>query len=94
VLDGEIVALDCHGKTQFKDLVFRRGEPRFYAFDLLWCAQSTASPNTGIRPVFLSRYIEFACNSAYQARECTEIRAVTAEAETAPRPTDANRYNA
>jgi ATP-dependent DNA ligase len=37
VLDGEIVCLDRHGKTQFKDLLFRRGEPRFYAFDLLWC---------------------------------------------------------
>jgi bifunctional non-homologous end joining protein LigD len=36
VLDGEIVALDRHGKTQFKDLLFRRGEPRFYAFDPLW----------------------------------------------------------
>jgi bifunctional non-homologous end joining protein LigD len=36
VLDGEIVCLDRHGKTQFKDLLFRRGEPRFYAFDLLW----------------------------------------------------------
>jgi bifunctional non-homologous end joining protein LigD len=34
ILDGEIVALDRHGKTQFKDLLFRRGEPRFYAFDL------------------------------------------------------------
>ncbi len=37
VLDGEIVCLDRHGKTQFRDLLFRRGEPRFYAFDLLWC---------------------------------------------------------
>jgi bifunctional non-homologous end joining protein LigD len=36
ILDGEIVCLDRHGKTQFKDLLFRRGEPRFYAFDLLW----------------------------------------------------------
>ncbi len=36
VLDGEIVRLDGNGKTQFKDLLFRRGEPRFYAFDLLW----------------------------------------------------------
>jgi ATP-dependent DNA ligase len=24
-------------QTQFKNLLFRRGEPRFYAFDLLWC---------------------------------------------------------
>jgi bifunctional non-homologous end joining protein LigD len=37
ILDGEIVSLDRHGKTQFKDLLFRRGEPRYYAFDLLWC---------------------------------------------------------
>jgi len=37
VLDGEIVCLDRHGKSQFRDLLFRRGEPLFYAFDLLWC---------------------------------------------------------
>jgi bifunctional non-homologous end joining protein LigD len=37
VLDGEIVCLDDSGKPQFRDLLFRRGEPRFVAFDLLWC---------------------------------------------------------
>jgi bifunctional non-homologous end joining protein LigD len=36
VLDGEIVCLDDGGKPQFRDLLFRRGEPRFIAFDLLW----------------------------------------------------------
>jgi ATP-dependent DNA ligase len=36
ILDGEIVSLDRHGKTQLRDLLFWRGEPRFYAFDLLW----------------------------------------------------------
>jgi bifunctional non-homologous end joining protein LigD len=36
VLDGEIVCLDSHGKPQFRDLLFRRAEPMFYAFDLLW----------------------------------------------------------
>jgi bifunctional non-homologous end joining protein LigD len=36
VLDGEIVCLDPNGKTQFRDLLFRRAEPVFYAFDLLW----------------------------------------------------------
>ena len=35
VLDGEIVCLDDSGGSQFTDLLFRRGEPRFYAFDLL-----------------------------------------------------------
>jgi bifunctional non-homologous end joining protein LigD len=36
ILDGEIVALDADGRSDFNDLLFRRGEPRFYAFDLLW----------------------------------------------------------
>lgn len=35
VLDGEIVCLDDDGVSQFTDLLFQRGEPRFYAFDLL-----------------------------------------------------------
>jgi hypothetical protein len=37
VLDGEIVCLDKNGKPQFRDLLFRRGERHFYAFDLLRC---------------------------------------------------------
>jgi bifunctional non-homologous end joining protein LigD len=37
VIDGEIVCLDDGGKPQFYDLLFRRGEPRLCAFDLLWC---------------------------------------------------------
>jgi bifunctional non-homologous end joining protein LigD len=35
VVDGEIVCLDDSGVSQFSNLLFRRGEPRFYAFDLL-----------------------------------------------------------
>jgi bifunctional non-homologous end joining protein LigD len=35
VLDGEIVCLDKRGRPQFKDLLFHRGEPCFFAFDLL-----------------------------------------------------------
>ena len=37
VLDGEIVCLDGQGRSQFNELLFGRGEPRFYVFDLLWC---------------------------------------------------------
>lgn len=37
VLDGEIVCLDNQGRSQFNELLFGCGEPRFYAFDLLWC---------------------------------------------------------
>jgi len=37
VLDGEIVCLDKKGKPQFRNLLFRRGAPCFFAFDLLTC---------------------------------------------------------
>ncbi len=36
ILDGEIVCLDDQGRSRFYDLMFHRGEPYFYAFDLLW----------------------------------------------------------
>jgi bifunctional non-homologous end joining protein LigD len=36
VLDGEIVCLDREGRTQFNPLFYRRGDPCFYAFDLLF----------------------------------------------------------
>src|SRR5215475_5372286 len=36
VLDGEIVCLDQHSRSQFKQLMFHRAQPFFYAFDLLW----------------------------------------------------------
>jgi bifunctional non-homologous end joining protein LigD len=35
VLDGEIVCVDKRGRPQFNDLLFHRGEPCFFAFDLL-----------------------------------------------------------
>jgi len=36
VIDGEIVCLDCEGRSIFNELLFRRGCPTFYAFDLLY----------------------------------------------------------
>jgi len=36
VFDGEIVSLDHEGRPQFYELLRRRGEPIFYAFDCLW----------------------------------------------------------
>src|SRR5439155_17157993 len=35
VLDGEILCPDESGKPQFADLLFHRGDPCFFAFDLL-----------------------------------------------------------
>jgi bifunctional non-homologous end joining protein LigD len=37
ILDGEIVCLDGKGKSEFYNLLFRKGQPRFVAFDLLHC---------------------------------------------------------
>jgi len=37
VLDGEICCLNGAGKPDFRDLLHRKGEPRFIAFDLLFC---------------------------------------------------------
>ena len=36
VLDGEICALDGDGKPAFYDLMKRRCQPVYYAFDILW----------------------------------------------------------
>src|SRR5215470_11180343 len=38
VMDGEIVCLDKRGRPQFRNLLFRRGEPSFIGFDLLYDA--------------------------------------------------------
>jgi len=36
ILDGEIVCLDKNGVSQFYQLLAGKGEPIYYAFDLLW----------------------------------------------------------
>jgi bifunctional non-homologous end joining protein LigD len=35
ILDGEITCMDAKGRPRFNDLLFRRREPHFFAFDLL-----------------------------------------------------------
>ena len=36
VIDGEIACLDSEGRSNFGDLLYRRSDPHFFAFDLLW----------------------------------------------------------
>jgi len=36
VIDGELVCLDSEGRSIFNELLFRRGYPTLYAFDLLY----------------------------------------------------------
>lgn len=57
VLDGEIVCLNNAGKPEFRDLLFRRGEARFVAFDLLWCAGQDLRYSCRQRPRSKSRKI-------------------------------------
>jgi bifunctional non-homologous end joining protein LigD len=40
ILEREIVVLDEKGRSHFRDLMARRGEPRYYGFDLLWLMAS------------------------------------------------------
>jgi bifunctional non-homologous end joining protein LigD len=37
VIDGEIVCLDAEGRPQFNDLLFHRGQPVLFAFDIIVC---------------------------------------------------------
>jgi bifunctional non-homologous end joining protein LigD len=36
VIDGELACVDSEGRSIFNELLFRRGCPIFYAFDLLY----------------------------------------------------------
>ena len=36
IIDGELACLDSEGRSIFNELLFRRGCPIFYAFDLLY----------------------------------------------------------
>jgi|SRR5580692_2226236 bifunctional non-homologous end joining protein LigD len=36
ILDEEIICMDKVGRSQFNELLSRKGAPVFYAFDLLW----------------------------------------------------------
>jgi bifunctional non-homologous end joining protein LigD len=36
ILDGEIICMDKVGRSQFNELLSRKGTPVVYAFDLLW----------------------------------------------------------
>jgi bifunctional non-homologous end joining protein LigD len=49
VLDGEVVCLDSQGKPQFRNLLFCRAEPFFYAFHILWDEHARSDDEEEIR---------------------------------------------
>ena len=56
ILDGELVCLDDEGKSRFNQLLRRRAEPAFYAFDLLWLngKDLRQPPSSSARTAFAS----------------------------------------
>jgi ATP-dependent DNA ligase len=66
VLDGEIVCLDSHGRPQFYELLRRRGDPVFYAFDLLSCDGKDLRERCGT----MDRSTRFRSTSGSAPRAC------------------------
>ena len=86
VVDGEIVSLNDEGKPEFRDLLFRRGEPRFVAFDLLFCDGQDLryAPLTerkhklrSILPTGSDRLLYCGCTLRVMERPCTSLPART-----------------
>ena len=68
VLDGEIVCLDKRGKPQFRDLLFHRGEPCFFAFDLLMSdGKDLRSERLTDRKQELRRLLKFSASRMHYA---------------------------
>jgi len=61
ILDGEIICIDQNGVSRFNQLLDRKTEPVFYAFDLLWLNGEDLRPLPLIeRKVRLGRFIRSA----------------------------------
>jgi len=84
VLDGEIVCLDKRGRPQFRDLLFHRGEPCFYAFDLLmYDGKDMRSERLTDRKHELRRWFQRVCTSVRHAARLPWLSALTADLRSA-----------
>jgi bifunctional non-homologous end joining protein LigD len=104
VIDGEICTLDKRGKPQFKNLLFRRADPCFFAFDLLtYDGQDLRNEPLIDRkrelrrllaktsPPFPLRYVEHveSCGIALFQRICElDLEGIVAKHKTAPYVTE------
>ena len=70
VFDGEIVCVDAKGRFRFNDLLFRRRDPVFFAFDLLYLNgkdlryDQLADRKAALRKVLTSRHTTSALHYA------------------------------
>jgi bifunctional non-homologous end joining protein LigD len=102
VMDGEIVCLDKGGHCQFNDLLFRRGEPCFVAFDLLHAngkdlrherlidrkQELRRIIGTGIPPILYADYIERAGTSLFEKCCELDLEGIVAKNKYAPYDTE------
>jgi bifunctional non-homologous end joining protein LigD len=65
VLDGELICIDRTGRSIFNELLYRKSEPVFYAFDLLWLnGEDLRNEPLSIRKGRLERLIKSAKNES------------------------------
>jgi bifunctional non-homologous end joining protein LigD len=99
VFDGEIVCVDAKGRPRFNDLLFRRRDPVFFAFDLLYlngkdlrCDQ-LADRKAALRQVLNSRGRASALHYADDVSRCValyervcemDLEGIVAKHKTAP----------
>jgi len=100
VIDGEICSLDRRGRPQFRNLMFRRGNPPcFFAFDLLTCegkdlrTERLLDRKQELRrllartPDSLLKYTEYidGCGTALFQRVCElDLEGIVAKQKSAP----------
>jgi bifunctional non-homologous end joining protein LigD len=98
VLDGEIVCLDERGQCQFNDLLFRRGDPCFVAFDLLHASGKDLRREqlidrkqelrrvfgTGIAPVIFADHIDGAGVALFEKACELDLEGIVAKHKHAP----------
>src|SRR5213593_3888348 len=104
VIDGEICSLDKSGRSQFKNLMFRRGNPPcFFAFDLLTYGKDLRSERLLDRkqelrrllanvpaacPLKYTEYID-GCGTALFQRVCElDLEGIVAKQKSAPYVTE------
>ena len=106
VIDGEICSLDKRGRPQFKNLLFRRGNPPcFFAFDLLTCdgkdlrTERLLDRKQELRrllaracaPLKYTEYID-GCGTALFKRVCElDLEGIVAKQKSAPYVTERER---
>jgi ATP-dependent DNA ligase len=98
VMNGEIVCLDQKGRCQFSDLLFRRGEPCFVAFDVLQSngKESRREPlmdrkyelrrviGTGLGPMTYADHIEGSGSALFEKACELDLEGIVAKEKRAP----------